>query len=377
MDDIQFQGVLYLCGGAGMFFSLLLGLRTLATATVPETPTGAPDSWLGPELLEVIGRVEECENVVSLKLRRSEGRSIPSFRAGQFLTVQIGADEKLTRSYSICSSEANRTDVQIAVKRIAGGLGSTWMHQLKVGDKIWVYPPSGHFSDDHFRNLTRLYIAGGIGITPILSMVRSSLDLGITGDMYVFYGMRTKRDLGFHSELEELARRHQRLRYFPVLSHESSDWEHSKGFLTFEYVRERVELRPEIHCFLCGPAVLTDPLIDRLLEHGVPEDRVFIERFASPDSLDRSKIPNVKSKIVLEGRNFDYEGNQTLLEFFESQGLEIPYSCRAGVCGTCKCVVQGNTKMLTDAGLTRAERKAGYVLTCVAFPDDGELKINR
>lgn len=377
MEGLPYQGLFYLSTGVGAFISLLLGFRVVADGSASQPRAADQDGWLDKELLEVTERVEECDNVVTLRLRRTNGQVVPRFRAGQFLSVQIGNNERATRSYSICSSALIQHNLQISVKRIANGLGSTWMHGLREGDKIWAYPPSGHFVDDQLENETRIYVAGGIGITPIISMVQSNIDAGRRCEMFVFYGMRTERDLAFHATLENLARRHPRVHYFPLLSEDRSAWNYDRGFITFDYIQKKAQPAPSARYFICGPTVMTEPLMDRLLEAGVPEEQIFNERFVSPQSLELAGITPRQARVVWEGRTLQYNGKQPLLDFFEAEGVQLPFACRSGVCGSCKCRIEGKTKILSDAGLTRAERKAGYVLTCVAFPDDVELKILR
>lgn len=377
MDVTQYQGLFYLSTALGVFVSMMLGLRLLAQRGTPRDILEEEDLWVDREPLEVIERIEECANVVTLRLKRRGGKRIPKFKAGQFLSLQIGDDEKLTRSYSISSSTANRQNVQISVKRLSDGRGSTWVHHLKVGDEVQVYPPSGHFTDDSLTDHPRVYIAGGIGITPLLSMIHSNIDTGNCVPMTLFYGMRSRQDLAFHSMLEAYAQRHSYFKYHPFLSHENGEWPYQKGFLTFAEVVKKKSVCERTHYFLCGPAAMTDTLIEQLSLADIPEERIHSEKFVSPQTLDRTKIPSRSAKVLIDDVAYSYSGQETLLEFLESQGERIPYACRTGVCGSCKCRVQGKTEMLTDAGLTRQDKVQGYVLTCVAFPADAEVRLKR
>lgn len=377
MDVTQYQGLFYLSMGLGVFVSMMLGLRLLAQRGSSIDVFEEDDLWLDVEPLEVIERIEECTNVVTLRLRRRGDKRIPKFKAGQFLSLQIGDDEKVTRSYSISSSTANRQNVQLSVKRLNDGRGSTWVHHLKVGDEVKAYSPSGHFTDESLSDQPRVYIGGGIGITPLLSMIHSNIDAGNGVPMTLFYGMRTRQDLAFHSILEAYAQRHSYFKYHPFLSHEMGEWPYQKGFLTFEEVVKKTSLDQRTHYFLCGPAAMTDALIEQMSLADIPEEQIHIEKFVSPQTLDRTKIPSRSAKVVIDDVAYSYSGQETLLEFLEGKGERIPYACRTGVCGSCKCRVQGKTEMLTDAGLTRHDKAQGYVLTCVAFPADAEVRLKR
>lgn len=376
MDSLQYEGLFYLSSGLGIFVSMTLGLRLLSQAGNSKNRE-QDDAWHAREALEIIERIEECTNVVTLRFKRANGKPMPTFKAGQFLSVQIGADEKLTRSYSISSSTANLQNIQISVKLLSGGKGSSWVHQLKVGDKILAYPPSGHFSDSAIEDQPRVYIGGGIGITPLISMIQSNLDSGRQVPMTLFYGMRTRQDLAFHSLLQSFAHRHSQFKYYPFLSHEDGDWAYEKGFLTIEEVRKKSAISDHAHYFLCGPSVMTEPLMDQLSLAGVSDDRIHNEKFASAEALDRTKIQSRTARVTFQGTTYEYSGQQTLLEFFEEKGVQIPYACRTGVCGSCKCLAEGKTEALTDAGLTRKEKASGYILTCVSFPSDKEVHLKR
>lgn len=120
-----------------------------------------------------------------------------------------------------------------------------------------------------------------------------------------------------------------------------------------------------------------ESLSEVLLGQGIAEEQIHSERFVSPQNLDASLIPPRRAEITLDGQVFVYNGKQTLLEFFESAGVDIPYACRTGVCGTCKCRARGKTENLTDAGLSLKERTEGWILTCVSFPSEGRLDLQR
>jgi ferredoxin-NADP reductase len=325
------------------------------------------------ETLEVVERRMEAADIVNLRLRRQNGKPIPVFKAGQFLTVQIGDDKKTTRSYSISSSAANRRTLQIAVKQIKGGVGSTYIHQLQVGSLLKAYGPSGHFVDPSEGVHARVYVAGGIGITPLYSMLQSHVDTGHRVPIYLFYGARTKKDLAFHEELTLLQMKNDNFHYIPVLSEEK--WEAEVGFVGMSLLQKFCNELASAHVYMCGPSAMMDALTKALGEAGLSSEQIHSERFVSPVDLDKSKIPHRRAQLTLNNQVYQYDGKETLLDFFEGKGVAVSYSCRVGVCGTCKCSVTGKVTMLADSGLTVEDRRQGLVLSCVAFPEgDGEVR---
>lgn len=378
MDALPYQGLFYLSAGLGIFLSLLFGLRILGLRQERQLAKARLNSWSGKEPLEIVEHIEECAEIVTLRLKRKNARPFPTFLPGQFLSLQIGASEKQVRSYSICSSAVTLDTVEIAIKLLANGVGSTWMHGLKVGDQVWAYPPSGQFTEAEVGEAQRVFVAGGIGITPILAMILTNVDLARRVEMVLFYGMRTRQDLAFHEVLKSLAKRHLNFKYFPVLSHDATaPGEFDQGFLSYEYMVSKVELQSDAHFFVCGPSVMADVLLDQLKKNGVAGERVHSERFASPVVFDSSQVPRRRAEIFIDNHKYNYDGQQTVLEFLETQGLELPFACRVGVCGSCRCITQDPVTLITDAGLSSADKQNHYFLTCVAFPAGETLRISR
>lgn len=363
MDGTAAQGIQLLFGGTCAFLSLLFGFRWLGNRY--PVSFADEDSWLGREVLNVTEVRAETSDIVTVKLVRSNGKNVPRFAAGQFLTVQIGKDAKQTRSYSISSSALERSSLSISVKRVANGAGSSFVHSLKAGDTVTAFAPSGSFTDAEIDNVDKVFVAGGIGITPLLSMIQTGLESGRKESLVLFYGARSEKDLAFHEVLKDLAIRHPQFKFLPVVGKP----------IDFEMLRPFVN--EKTHFFICGPSIMMDALSAGLMDARVGEECIHTERFVSPQSLDGSKLAARKAEISFDGQIFVYEGKQTLLEFFESAGVHIPYACRTGVCGTCKCRARGETESLTDAGLSLKERREGWILTCVTLPLRGRLELLR
>lgn len=357
------EGIVYLLSGSSAFLSLLFGFRWIGNRF--PVITKDQDFWFGRETLRVTEVKGETPEIVTVRLVRSNGKSFPHFNAGQFLTVQIGSDAKQTRSYSISSSAKELSSVSISVKKVERGAGSAFVHSLKVGDQLAAFAPSGSFTDADLLATDKVFVAGGIGITPLLSMIQSSLGSDRKEKLTLIYGARSERDLAFHDRLKDLSGRYPEFKYLPVIGQP----------ISFDQIRPFAN--PLAHFFICGPSGMMDALSAKLLDHGVDESHIHTERFVSPQTLDPSQLVPRKSEISFDGQVFVYDGKETLLEFFENAGVDIPYACRTGVCGTCKCRAQGETQSLTEAGLSLKERREGWVLTCVTLPLSGRLDLQR
>ena len=349
--------------GISSFAILTMGFRRLSTKLFEGV-------WRGKEMLKVIEVVNETHDIVKLGLARSGKRTIPNFLPGQFLSLQVGDDPKTIRSYSICSSNLKNDVVQIAVKRINGGVGSNWIHSLKVGDEVYGYPPSGFFTDTKKFYGSRVYVAGGIGVTPMVSMIKSNLENNYSGSMFLFYGMRSLQDMAFHEELLSLSKKHLNFNYFPFVAEPVSAWSGATGYVTYDAIKEKVGDILSAKYFVCGPNPMMESIIGPLLDAGVPEHNIITEKFVSPSTIDDSKVPYREVTVTIYGQKYSYKGQKNLLEFAESHGLVIPFSCRAGVCGSCRCQVTGRVEMLTEAGLSFNDKKKGYILSCVSYPKE-------
>jgi len=373
MEETAYRGLLYLTGGLGFFSTMLLGLRSMGFARSSSSGAVATvdgSAWSHKEALKIADIIEETFNVKTFKFVRANGKLFPPSLPGQFLSFQIGDDAKCLRSYSISASAKNCATLQVSIKRLDNGKGSTWFHSRKVGDEVMAFPPNGLFTDDGYApNVVRNYVAGGIGITPMLSMILTNLDAAAPCKMNLFYGMRSTKDLAFHDLLVYLAKRHPQLNYVPVVSETSSDWAGQTGMISAQMLMKANSAPKDAVYFFCAPSPMTNSLIDGLMAAGVPDVNLHAEKFVSPTTLDPEKIPNRKATIKFRGQTFNYEGKQTILEFMESQNQSISFACRVGVCGTCKCKATGTVHALTDSGLSITDKKAGMVLTCAAFPE--------
>ncbi|MCB0414491.1 MAG: 2Fe-2S iron-sulfur cluster binding domain-containing protein, partial [Bdellovibrionales bacterium] len=157
--------------------------------------------------------------------------------------------------------------------------------------------------------------------------------------------------------------------YYPILS-QTTDGEGDKGYLTMEYIQSKIQISEDQNFYICGPAVMTEKMMDQFEQLNIPEDNIFMEQFVSPATIDESQIPERSVTVTWQGESFSYKGRENLLAFLESQNQFIPYACRAGVCGSCKCRITGKYKSFSNSGLTKTEQKQGLALACVCYPEE-------
>jgi ring-1,2-phenylacetyl-CoA epoxidase subunit PaaE len=302
------------------------------------------------------------------------------------------------RTYSICSGTDER-HLRIGVRVHERGSMSGHVRKLRAGDQLEVLPPTGRFFVTPDAKATRTYcaFAGGSGITPILGIVRNVLRQEPSSRFLVFYGNRTTASIMFAEDLLALKDRYpQRLALYFLMSREPQDVELFNGRLDAAKVaalgRELFAARGVDAYFLCGPDTMIESVKEGLVSLGVEQARIHSEHFTSdvkarevglkPD-LQRTKEASVQAQtqvtVVMDGRRRSFEmpsDGTTVLEAAEQAGLDLPYSCRAGVCSTCRTrVVRGAVTMMTNYALEQWEVDAGYVLCCQALPATTELEI--
>ena len=370
---VSYQGLFFLVSGVSSFLILFLTLRSIGQSRSEGSGSAKSNEneWHDKEQLKIVEIINETADIKSFRLQRMGRKKFDISKPGQFLSFQIGEDTKQLRSYSISASCENQRTLQVSIKSLKDGVGSGWFHSRVAGDLVWAYPPSGLFTDDDLEDgIPRVYIAGGIGITPHLSMITTAMDRSNQSPKYLFYGARTGKDFAFHTMLTELAQRYENFHYFPITS-DDEGWSGDKGFLTIDFIRSKIKIEPRTHFYFCGPPPMTDKIMEALIENGHPEDQLHGEKFASPVSFDPANIPHREFNVTFNSETYKYSGKESILEFMERNDIAIPFACRVGVCGTCKCKLSGGTvDAFTDSGLNSKEKRDNYILTCVARPTE-------
>lgn len=348
------------------------------------------------ETLRIADIRQETPDTISVALAVPEDQAPRfAFQPGQYLTLRTHVDgEELRRSYSICSGLDDQ-ELRVAIKRVDDGRFSAWAHGgLRVGDTLEVMPPDGRFTIGPASDAARLYlgVAAGSGITPILSILKSVLKREPSSRFILLYGSRATGQIIFREQLEELKDRFMgRLAVVHVLSREQQDVPVLHGRLDGAKVRillSGLAAIPEIdHAFLCGPTTMIDEVQATLAEAGLAPERIHSERFtpATP-SVSRPRAPGPAvatpqstAVIIADGVRTEVpvDAQETVLEAALRAGLDLPYSCRGGMCSTCRArVTEGSVHMDVNYALEPWETAAGYVLTCQSHPTSERLTVD-
>lgn len=306
------------------------------------------------------------------------------FTPGQYLTVRRPGDD-LRRSYSICAAPGE--PLRVGVRLVPNKAFSSWLHaQLKQGDWLEAMEPQGRFGAALARRPRNvLAIAGGSGITPILAIVKATLDGDAGARVTLLYGNRQTTSTMFREELEDLKNRHlTRLAVHAVFSREAMDAPLSSGRLDADKISRFLRLAGGAagidEVFVCGPHGMNDEVEAALLSAGVPAERIHIERFGIPPSAADAALHapqegdaiTARVTIVRDGiaREVGFQPtDESILAAASRSGLDVPYSCRSGVCATCRAkLIEGRVRMDRNFALEKADLDAGFVLTCQAHP---------
>jgi ring-1,2-phenylacetyl-CoA epoxidase subunit PaaE len=345
--------------------------------------------------LKIVEVRRETPDAVSIRFDMPrEGRGPFLHAAGQHLTLRAdiaGADVR--RTYSLCSAP-DEDDYRIAVKQTPGGVFSNWANtELRAGQEIEVLPPMGRFVLPETG--TRFVgIAGGSGITPVLSVLKDVLRRRAESRFTLIYGNRNTPSIMFLEELAALKNRYMdRLEVYHLLEDEAEEIELFNGRMDrakCDEIFSHLVLPEDVDAFfVCGPGPMMDTVEASLKEKGVAPSRILIERFttSAPSSEQlrlseamQSKAAGVKLQVTLDGRRtrltFD-PAHHSILESVQAAGLPAPYACRSGVCTTCRAkVTAGKVTMLKNYGLTDDEVAEGYVLTCQTLPASDEIVLS-
>lgn len=335
--------------------------------------------------------------VVTLKPEAADQDAF-DFIQGQYLTFRRDFDgEELRRSYSIC---AGRDDgcLKVGIKRVEGGAFSTWANEeLKVGDLLDVMPPMGRFFTELEPEKAKSYLgfAGGSGITPVLSIIKTVLAREPKSTFTLIYANRQTSSIMFREELEDLKNTYLgRFSVIHILETETQDIDLFTGRIDGEKMdllfRLWVDAEEVDTAFICGPEPMMLTIADSLRKHGLADEQIRFELFASsqPGRAKNKAVSEAAAKsagtcevsVTLDGstRNFQMEKNgSSVLEAAIANAMDAPYSCKAGVCSTCRAkVIEGEVEMEVNHALEDYEVRAGYVLSCQCIPVSDRVVIS-
>lgn len=318
-----------------------------------------------------------------------------SFIPGQYMTFRRDFDgTEIRRNYSVCSGIDEGT-LRIGIKRVDGGSFSTWANtELKKGDVIEAMPPMGKFHTPISPDNAKHYIgfAGGSGITPILSILRSVLAREPNSRFTLVYANRAVNTIMFREEIEDLKNQHLgRFSVIHVLETDAQDIELFTGRVDAEKCAAlfKAWINPgDIDlAFICGPEPMMLAIRDSLQQHGLTNDQIKIELFAGaqqgratrPAASADTGPAEAQASVTLDGatRHFPIRRDQSVLEAALDNALDAPFACRAGVCSTCRCkVIEGEVEMMANHALEDYEVRAGFILSCQSYPTSERIVVD-
>jgi uncharacterized protein len=353
-------------------------------------------SWTGLRKFTIAQKVMEAQDICSFYLRPHDQKALPPFEPGQYLTFQLripGQPKAVIRCYSLSDSPLNRDYYRVTIKRLPPprdapeappGLSSNFFHEsLRIGDTVDVRAPSGHFYLDRTHQKPVVLIGGGVGLTPVLSMLNTICESGDERETWFFYGVRNGGEHAMREHLTAIAHEHPNVRLIVCYSNPT---EQDRDGVDYQRMgRVSVELMREIlpsnnyEFYICGPPPMMESLVGGLGEWGVPEASVHVEAFG-PASV-KKKVPPAEAREAAESAGvhavpvqFARSGKQVswtadagaLLDLAEANGVTIDFACRAGNCGTCLTAIkEGDVTYLNEPG---ASPEAGSCLACIAVP---------
>jgi len=387
-------------------------IKTAPESGVPIVSSAArrPRAWSGD--LRVAQIVQETPTVETFRLVETSSDRLPfDFLPGQFLQVEVVPEDgkSVRRSYTIASSPTQRAYVELTVKREEQGIVSSYLHDsVKVGDLIKVSGPFGSFSFTGSDADSIVLIAGGVGITPMMSVLRYLTDTAWPGEIFFLYGANSTEEFVFREEIERLERQDPKLHVLATMARSPGTvWLGPEGVITKDLLERAVPDLGSRRIHLCGPPPMMSAIKVMLRELGVPDAQVHSEAFgpaslpadnapeavtsapveastatppASQPRRSRSKAaPAVAASTVtfsISGVSAALPADQSVLEAAEGAGVEIPFQCRVGECGVCVTrLLEGQVSMAVETGLDPADKAQGYVLACQAKTAGGPLVV--
>lgn len=369
-------------GALGLVIPALQRRRRRATA-----------AWSGWREFVVSLKHRESEEVSSFLLRPRDGEPLPTFRPGQFLLIELvipGQSKPVLRTYSLSDypeGGAAPDYYRLSIKRepaprgldVPAGLASNYLHDhVEVGSCLRVRPPAGSFVLDTHVSTPIVLISNGVGITPMMAMAKAALQQPDQRPVWFVHGCRNSQFHAFADEIAALAALHNQLRVHIAYSRPQNGDQgryQSEGRVDGALIQRLVQGPAEY--FLCGSPPFMDGLITELKQAGVADTAIHFESFSRSQSAQASGQPPADVHFSRSARTATWSGEeqeQSLLSLAEAEGLEPPFACRAGVCGTCATrILQGEVDYLSEPS---AARQPDEVLICVARPRSRTLSLD-
>lgn len=339
----------------------------------------AAKKWSGK--LKVSRIFNETPDVKTFRLMNPVGGMLPfNFLPGQFLTVSVTNNgEQVKRGYTIASSPTQSDYLELTIKHKEGGVVSSVLHNdTKEGDLLECSGPSGSFTFTGQECKCILLVGAGVGITPLMSVLRYLTDRSWPGDIYLVYGCKTPDDIIYEEELTYLQHRHPNLKVIITISRsDGTEWAGHTGRINRELLENTVPDLVSRYVHICGPVPMIDDVKNILSQIGIPSERVRAEAFGpalgKPEpskSLKEDSSSDVAVSTVrfsLSDVSAPLPADRTILEVADDAGVEIDNSCRTGICGLCKVkLTKGSVAMEVEDSLTTEDKAQGLILACQA-----------
>ncbi len=329
---------------------------------------------------------QETLSTTSLRFVSVDGY-LPPFQAGQYVNIFVEIDGiRTSRPYSI-SSPPNQTGYyDLTVRRIEDGFVSSYLlDEVKVGDLFQSTSPSGQFHyNPLFHGDNLVFLAGGSGITPFMSMIRELSDKDLKRQVHLIYGSRVEDDIVFKKELEERTKRHQNLTVSTVISEPSEGYSGVTGFITADLIKELVKDTSDKMFYVCGPEVMYKFVLAELVKLGIPKRRIRFEVFGPPSDVTKQPAwpETVKGDTTFQislnnGLTLEAKAGEPLMNSLERFKVTLTTSCRSGECSLCRTkLLSGKVFHPSGVKLRKSDRAFGYIHPCMAYPlEDLEILI--
>lgn len=327
--------------------------------------------------LVVSAIIDTGKSAKVIRLSGTEGY-LPPFEAGQYINLFTEIDGvRTSRPYSISSSPRQRGYYEITVARSACGFVSDYLlDEVKVGDAFTANGPAGVFRyQPVFHSKQSLFLAGGSGITPFLSMTREVLEAHLDRDIVLLYGCRNEQAALYHEELGAYAAAYPNFRYHLVISDNVSGWTGETGFLDGAHITRLVPDYKERTCYICGPQVMNEFCQRELEALGVPEKRIRRELFGACKNIEKEAgwpaelTGGEVFHVTVGNRTIEALANEPILVALERAGIRVNVCCRSGECSLCRVkLVAGKVFLSKGMMLRKADEQYGYIHSCKAYP---------
>lgn len=359
----------------------------------------APASSGGPHYYELTVKkiIKETKDAITIVFAQPASKI--GYKSGQFLTLIVPVSGKdVRRAYSLCSSPFTDEDLAVTVKRVDNGLMSNWLpDNLKEGGSLKVMEPMGQFTTEFSKTNKRhlIMFAGGSGITPMMSIIKSTLTQEPNSMCSLIYCNRDIDSIIFKEQFEKLQTTYEgRLHVIHILDQAPMNWQGYSGLLNHDMLTKLFERIPDwgidkTTYLMCGPEGMMKNVDSLLAARNISKEKIFKESFVQgtidKEAKKEEAKPSNESKarevtIRYDGQEYKVmvEPSRTILETALDQGIDLPYSCQSGLCTACRGkALSGQVKLDEEEGLSQSERAEGYVLTCVGHPltDDVVIEI--